>query len=155
MQLDSILFLLLTTNFFRIISSDLPLDATTPFFLPNRSLLIDLLINHIHTSHNHIGLSQNLSLYRQHCWTPKIRSLIKSLLLRCVVCQRVKNRTIKRPPPPPPLPAERVRWVPPFTNVGVDHMGSFVIKDEKGNKTKAYICIFVCATSAPPHSSCA
>ena len=41
----------------RVINSDLPLDATTPFFLPNRSLLVDLLINHIHTSHNHIGLS--------------------------------------------------------------------------------------------------
>ena len=134
----------------KIINSDLPLDATTPFFLPNRSLLVDLLINHIHTSHNHIGLSQTLSLYRQRCWTPKIRSLIKSLLLRCVVCQRVKSRTIKRPPPPP-LPAERVKWVPPFTNVGVDHTGSFAIKDEKGNKTKAYICSFVCATARAVH----
>ena len=86
----------------RIINSDLPLDATTPFFLPNRSLLVDLLINHIHTSHNHIGQSQTLSLYRQRCWTPKIRSHIKSLLLRCIVYQRVKSRTIKRPPPPPP-----------------------------------------------------
>ena len=48
----------------RIINSDLPLDATTPFFLPNKSHLVDLLINHIHTSHNHICLSQTLSLYR-------------------------------------------------------------------------------------------
>ena len=85
----------------RIINSDLPLDATTPLFLPNRSLLVDLLINHIHTSHNHVGLSQTLSLYRQHCWTPKIRSRIKSLLLRCVVCQRIKGGTVKRPLPPP------------------------------------------------------
>ena len=125
----------------RIINSDLPLDATTPFFLPNRSLLVDLLINHIHTSHNHIGLSQTLSLYRQRCWTPKIRSRIKSLLLRCVVCQRIKSSTIKRPPPPP-LSAERVKWVPPFTSVGVD---------ERGNKTKAYICIVVCATTCAVH----
>ena len=64
-------------------------------------------------------------------------------------CQRIKNRTIKRPPPP--LPAERVRWVPPFTSVGVDHTGSFAIKGEKGNKTKAYICIFVCATTRAVH----
>ena len=105
-----------------------------------------MLISHIHTSHSHIGLSQTLSLYRQRCWTPKICSRIKSLLLRCVFCQRVKSGTIKRPPPPPLL-AERVKWVLPFTNVGVDHMGSFAIKDEKGNKTKAYICIFICATT--------
>ena len=134
----------------RIINSDLPLDATTPFFLPNKSHLVDLLINHIHTSHNHIGLSQTLYLYRQRCWTPKIRSRIKSLPRMCIVCQRVKNRTIPKPLPPP-LPAECVRWVPPFTNVGVDHTGSFNIRDEQGRKTKAYICMFVCATTRAVH----
>ena len=134
----------------RIINSDLPFDASTPFFLPNKSHLIDLLINHIHTSHHHIGLSQTLSLYRQHCWTPKIRSHIKSLLLRCAICQRIRKRTIPRPLPPP-LPGERVRWVLPFTNVGVGHTGSFTIRDQQGRKTKAYICIFVCATTRAVH----
>ena len=134
----------------RIIHSDLPLDATTPFFLPNKSHLVDLLINHIHTSHHHIGLSQTLSLYRQRCWTPKIRSRIKSLLLRCVICQRIRKKMIPRPLPPP-LPAERVRWVPPFTNVGVGHTGSFTIRDQQGRKTKVYICLFVCATTRAVH----
>ena len=41
----------------RIINSELPLDATTPLFLPNKSHLVDLLINHIHSSHHHVGLS--------------------------------------------------------------------------------------------------
>ena len=81
-------------------------------------------------------------------FTPK--SHTHSLLLRCVICQRVRNRTIPRPLPPP-LPAERVRWVPPFTNVGVDHTGSFNIRDQQGRKTKAYICIFVCATTRAFH----
>ena len=49
----------------RIINSELPLDTTTPLFLPNKSHLVDLLINHIHSSHHHVGLSQTLSLYRQ------------------------------------------------------------------------------------------
>ena len=132
----------------RITHSELPLDATTPFFLPNKSHLVDLLINHIHTSHHHIGLSQNLSLYRQRCCTPKIRSRTKSLLLRCVICQRVRKRTISRPLPPP-LPAERVIWVRPFTNVGVGHTVSFTIGDQQGRKTKAYICLFVCVTQEP------
>ena len=134
----------------RIVKADLPLDATTPLFLPNRSHPVDLLIMHIHTSHNHIGLSQTLSLYRQRCWTPKIRSRIKSLLLRCVVCQKLKGRTIKRPLPPP-LPTERVKWVPPFTHVGVDHMGHFTIRDERRDRIKAYICLFVCTTTRAVH----
>ena len=134
----------------RIVQSDLPLEAITPFFLPNKSHLVDLLIIHIHTSHHHIGLSQTLSLYRQRCWTTKIRLRIKRLLLRCVICQRTKKKTIQRPLPPP-LPAERVKWVPPFTNVGVDHMGSFAIRDQQGRKTKFYICLFVCATTRAVH----
>ena len=133
----------------RIINSELPLDPTTPLFLANKSHLVDLLINHIHSSHHHVGLSQT-SLYRQRCWTPKIRSRIKSLLLRCVTCQRIKGRTLPRPLPPP-LPTERVQWVAPFTHVGVDHTGSFNIKDTQGRKTKAYICLFVCATTRAMH----
>ena len=100
----------------RINNSELPLDAITPLFLPNKSYLVDLLIHHIHSSHNHIGLSQTLSLYRQRCWTQKVRSRIKSILIRCVPCQSVKERTLTQPLPPP-LPAERVQWVPPFSHV--------------------------------------
>ena len=128
----------------------MPLDATTQLFLPNKSHLVDLFIQHIHSSHNHVGLSQTLSLYRQRCWTPKIRSRIKSLLLRCVTCQRVKGRTLPRPLPPP-LPSERVQWVAPFSHVGVDHTGSYTIKDTQGRKSKAYICLFVCATTRAVH----
>ena len=134
----------------RINNSELPLDAITPYFLPNKSYLVDLLIMHIHTSHNHIGLSQTLSLYRQPCWTPKIRSHIKYLLLRCVTCRRVKGRTLSQPLLPP-LPAERVQWVPPFSHVGVDHTGSYVIRDPQGRKSKVYICLFVCATTRAVH----
>ena len=65
-------------------------------------------------------------------------------------CQRVKGRTLPQPLPPP-LPAERVQWVPPFSHVGVDHTGSYVIKDPQGRKTKAYICLFVCATTRAVH----
>ena len=32
----------------RINNSELPLDAVTPLFLPNKSYLVDLLIHHIH-----------------------------------------------------------------------------------------------------------
>ena len=134
----------------RINNSELPLDAITPLFLPNKSYLVDLLVKHIHSSHNHIGLSQTLSLYRQRCWTPKIRSRIKSILIRCVSCQRVKGRTLPQRLPPP-LPSERVQWVPPFSHVGVDHTGSYVIKDPQGRKAKAYICLFVCATTRAVH----
>ena len=49
------------------------------------------------------------------------------------------------------LPSERVQWVIPFSLVGVDHTGSFSIKDTQGRKSKAYICLFVCATTRAVH----
>ena len=47
----------------RLKNAELPVDAKTPYFLPNRSRLVDLLINHIHESNNHCGVSQTLLLY--------------------------------------------------------------------------------------------
>ena len=51
----------------------------------------------------------------------------------------------------PPLPKERVQWQTPFTTVGVDHMGFFTIRDASGKKRKAYVCIFICATTREVH----
>ena len=36
----------------RLIHSELPLDAQTPLFLPNRSRLVELIVQHIHQKHN-------------------------------------------------------------------------------------------------------
>ena len=92
----------------RLKNAELPVDAKTPYFLPNGSRLVDLLIDHIHESNNHCGVSQTLSLYRQQIWTPKIRTCVKCCLFRCVTCSRLKGRTFPKPLPPP-LPKERVQ----------------------------------------------
>ena len=134
----------------RLIHSELPLDAQTPLFLPNRSRLVDLIVQHIHQTHNHCGLSHTLSVYRLTFWTPKIRSRLKSILLRCVTCRRQRAQTITKPAPPP-LPAERVQWQRPFATVGVDHTGHFYARDAFGNRIKLYICLFVCATTRAIH----
>ena len=95
-------------------------------------------------------MSQTLSLYRQQIWTPKIRSRVKSLLFRHVICRRMKGRIVPKPLPPP-LPKGRVQWQTPFTTVGVDHTGYFTIRDTSGEKRKAYVCLFVCATTRVVH----
>ena len=43
-----------------------------------------------------------------------------------------------------------LQYIPTKDNPA-DHTGSFAIKDEKGNKTKAYICIFICVTTRAVH----
>ena len=83
-------------------------------------------------------------------WSPKIRTRVKSLLLRCVTCRRQRAKIIAKPPLPP-LPAERVQWQHPFATVGVDHTGHFYARDVKGQRIKLYICLFVCATTRDIH----
>ena len=134
----------------RLINSELSLEAQTPLFLPNCSRLVDLVVQHIHQTHNHCGLSQTLSVLRQFFWTPKIRAWLKSLILRCVSCRRQRARTIAKPPPPP-LPAKRVQWKQPFTTVGVDHTGHFYCRDAFENRIKLYICLFMCAITRAVH----
>ena len=111
----------------RLINSEVSLEAQTPLFLPNRSRLVDLIVRHIHRTHNHCGLSQTLSVFRQSFWSPKIHSRLKSIILRCVICRRQRARMIAKPPPPP-LPAEKVQWKHPFSTVGVDHMGTSTLE---------------------------
>ena len=134
----------------RLINSELSLEAQTPLFLPNRSRLVDLIVRHIHQIHNHCGLSQTLSVFRQSFWSPKIRSRLKSPILRCVICRRQRARTIAKPPPPP-LPTERVQWKHLFSTVAIDHTGHFYARDTYGNYIKLYLCLFVCATTRAVH----
>ena len=105
-----------------------------------------MIVQHIHQKYNHRGLSQTLSVYHQTFWSPKIRSRLKSIVLRCVTCRRQRARTIVKPAPPP-LRAERVQWQCPFAAVRVDHTGHFHAQDTYGNRIKLYIYLFVCATT--------
>ena len=108
----------------RLIHSELPLDAKTPIFIPNRSRLVDLIVQHIHNTHFHCGVSHNLSVFHLSFWSPKICTRVKSLLLRCVTYRGEGAKTIAKPPLPPLL-AERVQWQRPFATVGVDHTSHF------------------------------
>ena len=134
----------------RLIKSELPLDSQTPLFIPNRSRLVNLFVQHIHNTHFHCGVSHTLSVFRLSFWSPKIHTRVKSLLLRCVTCRRQRVKTIAKPPLSP-LPAERVQWQPPFATVGVDHTGHFYARDAQGQRITLYICLFVCATTRAIH----
>ena len=134
----------------RLIHSELPVDAQTPLFIPNHSRLVDLIVQHIHNTHFHCGVSHTLSVFRLSFWSPKIRTRVKSLLLRRVTCRRQRAKPIAKPPLPP-LPAERVQWQRSLATVGVDHTGHFYDRDAQGQRIKLYICLFVCATTRAIH----
>ncbi|XP_061171991.1 uncharacterized protein LOC133181518 [Saccostrea echinata] len=54
-------------------------------------------------------------------------------------------------PEPPPLPKDRLQMKPPFTVKGIDFAGPLYVKDKLGEDSKAYICLFTCASSRALH----
>ena len=93
----------------RLKNAELPVDAKTPYFLPNRSRLVDLLINHIHESNNHCGVVPNSVTVSTANLDSKDQKSCKVLSFRSVTCRRIKGRTVPKPLLTP-LPKERVQW---------------------------------------------
>ena len=52
---------------------------------------------------------------------------------------------------PPPLPTYMMQDSDPFTAMGIDFTGALYIRDHAGKETKAYICLFTCASTRAIH----
>lgn len=136
----------------RLQNSDLSPETQCPIYLPAKHPLTKLIITHYHNHHCHCGLSQTLLGLRQQFWISKARVIIKNIISKCVLCRKVVGKTIPQPGPPP-LPEERVRYVRPFSSVGVDFTGSITIVDPAtaSDSERVYVCLFTCTTSRAVH----
>ena len=135
----------------RVTKSSLPYDTQCPVLLPPPSHLTWLIVDQLHRTHHHCGVSTLLVLLRENFWLPKARQVIKKLVAKCVLCQIICKERL-RMPPPPPLPAERVKYDRPFQCVGVDYTGAINIVDfETGIEEKVFICLFTCSATRAVH----
>ena len=115
--------------------------------LPQHSRFTDLLVLDYHECLRHIGVGGTLAAIRQRFWIPSVRSVARRLLHKCSTCKRVTGRPY-RLPTPSELPQFRLETSnPPFSNIGIDFTGHFLVKDYHGNHRKVYICLFTCLTT--------
>ena len=134
----------------RINKSDLNAETHTPYYLPKQSMLLRLLLTHIHVMNSHSPVLPTLTLLRQNFWVPRCRPLISLLNRNRVTCRKLRPRAYQVPPPPP-LPKERTRYERPFQTIGVDNTGAFTVLMEDGFESQLYITFFVCATTRAVH----
>lgn len=135
----------------RMKNASMSYDTQCPMLLPSRSYLTVLIVEHLHRHHHHCGVNSVLVLLRETFWVPKARQVIKSILSKCVLCQKLTKKRLCLPPPPP-LPTERVRYDRSFQSVGVDYTGAINVFDhETGLEEKVFICLFTCTTSRAVH----
>ena len=111
----------------RLSNSPLSEDSKHPIILPKDSQVSQLIAFHFHRASGHSGLEHVLSLIRQRFWIIGARKILKRILGRCVSCKKREGPTGEQKMAD--LPEHRVTPdQPPFTFVGVDCFGPFLVK---------------------------
>ena len=81
-------------------------------------------------------------------WIVSASSAIRSLILRCVVCHKLRGKLGEQKMSD--IPKERISNDPPFTHCGVDMFRPFAIKQRR-SELKRYGTFFTCMTSRAVH----
>ena len=125
-------------------------DSKHQMLFPSDSPIATHIIRHVHENVCLHGKSEYvLALLRRCYWMPRVRTVINRVIRRCTTCQRQNSRP--QTPRMADLPPERLAAKqPPFTNVGIDCFGPFVVKRGR-TQIKRYGLIFTCLTIRAIH----
>ena len=133
----------------RIHNTPVSQQVKFPYLLPQKHWLTELIIQDIHQRHFHSGTNSTVTYLRQLYWLPAARRHVRSILRHCVTCNKLSGSHYKAPSPPP-LPKHRLQMMNPFTVTGIDFTGALYVRTS-GGESKAYICLFTCASSRAVH----
>jgi len=136
----------------RLRESDLPFKTCHPILLPKHSQLTVLLIDFVHRYHCHPGAQTTQNILQQEYWIISARSFIHKRLRQCVSCFKASPKPLQ--PSMGDLPKPRLVGTKPFSHVGIDFAGPFMVKAallRRIQATKGYLCIFVCMATRAVH----
>ncbi len=127
----------------------MPEETKHQVILPKDAHISTLLLRHAHEQSGHSGRNYILSHLRKKYWIVKGNSAARRIIFKCVICRRIKGRTVEQKMAD--LPLERILPdLPPFTNVGLDYFGPIEVKRGRGY-VKRYGVIFTCMSSRAIH----
>ena len=117
--------------------------------LSQKSHVSMLIVREAHEVARHSGVEYVLSLLRDKYWIVSARSLIKSVIAKCVVCKILYSTP--RAQRMGDLPSDRLQSkAVPFTNVGIDAFGPFYVKRGRAQE-KRYGLVFTCLVMRAVH----
>ncbi|XP_054706953.1 uncharacterized protein LOC129216761 [Uloborus diversus] len=116
-----------------------------PILLPDKHELVCKLIEDTHRTYNHAGVQTLVSILREKYWILRSRRTVRSVVSKCVICQRFKSKHATSVFAP--LPENRVRMSAVFETTGVHMAGPLLLR----NRDKVWIAIFTCAVYRAVH----
>ena len=133
----------------RIENSHLPQNMKTPILLPKNHRITYLMIEDCHRRHGHVGVKQVISLLRQEFWILRCLAAVKTVIGRCVVCNKAQRPLMKQMMAP--LPVDRLTPdEPPFSRVGIDFFGPLQVRVGRSTP-KRWGVIFTCLNCRGVH----
>ncbi|XP_027844862.2 uncharacterized protein LOC114125425 [Aphis gossypii] len=136
----------------RLRFSGISYDAKHPILLPRSSRLTELIIRHYHLSFLHGGSKLVLSMLCQKFWILSGRAAIRRVIFACVPCTR--HKAVRPQPIMAHLPSYHVQRHRPFSHVGMDYGGPFLVKEHprrNAQSVKVYLALFVYMTVKAVH----
>ena len=105
-------------------------------------------LRHVHEMRMHQGVEGCLAFVWRRFLVLAVWKLLRNIKQSCVTCRRHDASPASEVTAP--LPKDRVQHQRAFAVVGVDHAGPLIVKD-RGQPSKAWILLFVCATTRAVH----
>ena len=136
----------------RLQKAGLGYNSTHPILLSIKSHTTQLIVEHTHIAALHAGSSTVMALLADSYHIPRLKCFLRALSRRCLICRKTYAQTSKQCMGE--LPADRVRPARPFSTVGLDFAGPFILKlghTRKPTLINAYVCVFVCFTTRACH----
>ena len=124
-------------------------DLPHPVILPKNSQITRAIVQHFHQKvcHQGRGITQN-EIRANGYWIVKGSRLVAQLIKNCVTCRRLRRPQEEQKMAN--LPDDRVEPSYPFTFVGMDCFGPFVVKRGRSD-VKRYGLLFTCLCSRGVH----
>ncbi|XP_033728153.1 uncharacterized protein LOC117317452 [Pecten maximus] len=133
----------------RLERAEISYDAKHPVVLPRESVVSRLVVDDAHRSCGHLGKNTVLAFIRENYWIVGARTLVKSILSKCVTCRKYRAPCVEQKMAN--LPAERLAAdQPPFSRTGMDFFGPFELKRGR-SVVKRYGVLFTCLVTRAVH----
>ncbi|XP_062619290.1 uncharacterized protein LOC134280860 [Saccostrea cucullata] len=138
----------------RLSQSSLPVEQRNPMILPGKAHLTTLLISHVHERVQHQGrLITEGALRNCGYWVIGAKRAISSFIDKCVICCKLRGTLECQKMAD--LSSDRISPGPPFTSVGVDTFGPWMIVSRKTRggmaHSKRWALLFTCLVTRAVH----